>query len=325
MAAIGSAVFILIAVDSFRKSATDTENSPRSGLGGYSLFIQTLAPIAYDPNSPEGRQRLGMDPAIDVRIDPFRVRPGDDASCLNLYEPRNPRIMAPSAEFIDAGRFAFSDSLAATDAERAVPVIADANSMTYVLHRKLGEDLVISHAGGEIRLRLVAALQDSLFQSELLMAPENFQALFPEHEGYEPAHERLAQFHRVESTYLSTFQMLGGLGLLLGTVGLGAVILRNVLERRRELALMRALGYRNSHFLAMAAAENGLILLWGLISGVICAGIAVTPVLLERGGRLPGPFLIALVGLVLAAGLVTSLAATAVAQRASQLDELRSE
>ena len=33
--------------------------------------------------------------------------------------------------------------------------------------------------------------------------------------------ERLAGFHRVENTYLSTFQTLGGLGLLLGTVGLG--------------------------------------------------------------------------------------------------------
>ena len=40
--------------------------------------------------------------------------------------------------------------------------------------------------------------------------------------------ERLAEFHRVENTYLSTFQTLGGLGLLLGTVGLAAVLLRNV-------------------------------------------------------------------------------------------------
>ena len=55
--------------------------------------------------------------------------------------------------------------------------------------------------------------------------------------------ERLAAFHRVENTYLSTFQALGGLGLLLGTIGLAAVMFRNVLERRRELALLRAVGY----------------------------------------------------------------------------------
>ena len=60
--------------------------------------------------------------------------------------------------------------------------------------------------------------------------------------------ERLARFHRVENTYLSTFQTLGGLGLLLGTVGLATVLLRNVLERRRELALLAAVGYRPEPF-----------------------------------------------------------------------------
>jgi ABC-type lipoprotein release transport system permease subunit len=59
-----------------------------------------------------------------------------------------------------------------------------------------------------------------------------------------PTEERLANFHRVENTYLSTFQMLGGLGLILGTLGMAAVLLRNVLERRRELALLRAVGLR---------------------------------------------------------------------------------
>lgn len=50
----------------------------------------------------------------------------------------------------------------------------------------------------------------------------------------QPAAERLAAYHRVENTYLSTFQALGGFGLL-GTLGLAAVLLlRNALERRRS-------------------------------------------------------------------------------------------
>jgi ABC-type antimicrobial peptide transport system permease subunit len=119
--------------------------------------------------------------------------------------------------------------------------------------------------------------------------------------------------------------MLGGLGLLLGTIGLAAVLLRNVLERRRELALLRALGYRRGHFLGMAAAENGVVLIWGLLSGVLCAAVAVAPVSIERGGRLPGPFLVTLVAVVLAAGLVTSLLATLAALRSALLGALRSE
>ena len=137
--------------------------------------------------------------------------------------------------------------------------------------------------------------------------------------------DRLAGFHRVENTYLSTFQMLGGLGLLLGTVGLGAVLLRNVFERRRELALLRALGYKRPHFFAMVTAENVMLLVCGLLTGVTCALLAIAPVMLERGGRLPGFFLAILLGSVLAAGLITSLVATAVALRSSLLEALRSE
>src|SRR6185436_5237529 len=76
--------------------------------------------------------------------------------------------------------------------------------------------------------------------------------------------ERLAAFNRVENTYLSTFQALGGLGLVLGTIGLAAVLLRNVLERRRELALLRAVGYNSRHFTVMIISENALLLFAGV-------------------------------------------------------------
>ena len=52
--------------------------------------------------------------------------------------------------------------------------------MTYVLHLKLGEEFVLDG----VRFRIVAALQDSLFQSELLISEENFLRLYPEVEGF---------------------------------------------------------------------------------------------------------------------------------------------
>ena len=82
-----------------------------------------------------------------------------------------------------------------------------------------------------------------------------------------PTAQRLAEFHAVENTYLSTFQTLGGLGLLVGTVGLAAVLLRNVLERRKELALLRAVGYGRSHLFAIILSENAVLLGWGLAAG----------------------------------------------------------
>ena len=137
---------------------------------------------------------------------------------------------------------------------------------------------------------------------------------------------RLAEFHRVENTYLSTFQTLGGLGLLLGTIGLATVLLRNVLERRRELALLGAVGYRRAHFLLMVAAENTLLLAGGLIAGAVCAGLAIAPAVVERGGRVPltsGAAL--LLFAVFVTGLLSSLIATRMATRAPLLEALRSE
>jgi hypothetical protein len=312
---------------------------------------------------------LGLSSFDSVTVEPFRVRPGDDTSCLNLYEPRNPRIIAPTDAFIASGRFSFQDSLASTEAERVnpwlllqhdesdgmVPVIADANSMTYVLHRKLGDDIVITIGERPVRLRLVAALKDSIFQGELLMSRANFVKLFPEEEGYPlllvdapreqqakvadaienaladfgadvtPTAQRLAEFHRVEDTYLSTFQMLGGLGLILGTVGLGAVMLRNIMERRRELALLRALGYKQVHIFAIVIAENLLLLLSGLVIGIVCSLLAIGPVLVERAGSLPVLSLIGLLSAVLAVGLAVSFAATFAAIRSPLLAGLRSE
>jgi ABC-type antimicrobial peptide transport system permease subunit len=226
--------------------------------------------------------------------------------------------------------------------------------MTYVLHLKVGDKFILNRNEGPVRLRLVGALSDSIFQSELLMSEENFVKLFPAAPGYRyflidaeselptttvaledrlsdygfdvsNTGERLANFHRVENTYLSTFQMLGGLGLALGTLGMAAVLLRNVLERRKELALLRALGYNSSHFSMMVIAENAFLLVVGLGTGTVCALVAIAPVLFDRGGRLPNISLGVLLVAVLISGLAASLVATWVALRSPLLPALRAE
>jgi ABC-type antimicrobial peptide transport system permease subunit len=220
---------------------------------------------------------------------------------------------------------------------------------------KVGDELVVDHSNGPLRLLIVGALSDSVFQSELLMSEKNFLRLFPAEEGYRmflidvpndeasqaatvledrlsdfgfdvvSTAERLANFHRVENTYLSTFQMLGGLGLMLGTFGMAAVLLRNVFERRKELALLRAVGYNSSHFATMVITENVLMLVSGLAVGFVCALLAIAPVLFERGGRLPNTSLGLLLLAVLLAGAIASLVGTLAALRSPLLPSLRAE
>jgi ABC-type lipoprotein release transport system permease subunit len=378
IALISSATFIIVAVDAFRREAAQgvTSTDRKSGTGGYTLLAETLLPLAHDPNAEAGREALNLTAQEETRtltnvtFTRFRLRPGDDASCLNLYQPRNPRILAPAPDFINGNRFAFADSLAATDAEKAnpwlllerdlpdgaIPVVADANSLAYVLHRKLGEEIVLNEGTDRaLRLRFVAALSDSLFQSELLMSERNFLHAFPEQEGYRfflldaapeqtasvaallesrlsdfgfdatGTGERLAEFHRVENTYLSTFQTLGGLGTILGTLGLATVLLRNVFERRRELALLRAVGYNARHFALMVVAENALLLICGLLTGLVCALLAIAPAFYARGGHLPTSSLALLLSAVALTGLAASLAATVAALRSPLLPALRAE
>ncbi len=103
----------------------------------------------------------------------------------------------------------------------------------------------------------------------------------------ETSAQRLAAFFAVQNTYLSTFQSLGGLGLLLGTFALAAVQLRSVLERRGELALMRAAGFRRAWLARMVMIENALLLTTGLASGIVAALVAVLPFWLAGGAAVP--------------------------------------
>ncbi|MFZ4628712.1 MAG: FtsX-like permease family protein [Blastocatellia bacterium] len=378
VALIAAATFLLVSVEAFRRGTPTSPENRQSGTGGFGLVAESQLPIVHHPDLPEGRAELGLEsPILDgSRITRFRLRAGEDTSCLNLYQPRKPRLLGVPATFIQEGRFSFGASLAETEAERAnpwellrrrpsptregeppvVPVIADANSLAYVLHRKVGEELeLIAGDGQPVRLRIVAALADSLFQGELLMAEEDLLRLFPAEVGYRwfavdlppaqltpvaafledrladygfdavSAAEKLARFHEVENTYLSTFQTLGGLGLLLGTVGLAIVLLRNVLERRAELALMQAVGYRQRHLSVQVLAENLLLLGVGLLIGCLSAAVAIGPALSQRGGHLLGSSLVLLLLAVLITGMLASLLALRALARSPLLAALRGE
>ena len=372
---IAFAAFIIVAVDAFHKAGGEATADRASGTGGYPLLAESLLPIVLDLSSEDGRAELGIS-AFDDEVFAaaayarFRVRPGEDTSCLNLYQAKDPRLLAPDDAFVAEGHFGFGRTMAETEAEEAnpwrlldrvfddgaVPAIADATSLAYALHLSVGDDFILNRdSDNPVRLRIVAALSDSIFQRELIIGEQHFVRLFPAHEGYRfflvdapadqtaevtaaledrladygfdvtSAPERLAAFHRVENTYLATFQTLGALGLLLGTLGLGTVLLRNVLERCRELALLRAVGYDTWHVSLMVLVENGLLLFGGLGAGTLSALVAIAPAWIERGGQFP---IMSLGGLLLAvavAGLVSSLVATIVAVRSPLLAALRSE
>ena len=371
---VASATFLVMAVTAFHQAPGGGAPEKSSGDGGFLLMADSDVPLHHDLNTPKGREALGVSSAATalagVRVTPMRLRPGDDASCLNLYAPEHPRILGATDALIERGGFRFEATLAESAAEKAnpwlllrrdfgpgvVPVFADANTAQWILHRGLGEDLPITDEHGvAVKLRFVGLLGGSIFQSELVMAESRFLRLFPGQSGYgfflieapadrgravsqtlaealgdygfnvTPTTERLASFAVIENTYLATFQMLGGLGLVLGTLGLGAILLRNVVERRGELALLRALGFPQRALAALVLAENGFLLLTGLLCGVVCALLAVAPHLAARADALPWGQLAVMLVLVIAAGLGSSALAVRAAWRVPMLGALREE
>jgi hypothetical protein len=300
----------------------------------------------------------------DVRVVPMRLREGDDASCLNLNRAMQPRVLgANAAELAQLGAFRGADGTAAhwdildrVENDGAIPAIVDQATLQWALQKKLGHTLeFFDEHGAPFQIRLAATVTGSILQGQLIISEKRFLEKYPSHGGYRfflvdaplsrasevsaelsralqdrglelmPAWRRLAELQAVENTYLSIFQVLGGLGLLLGSAGLAVVVARNVLERRREYALLEAVGFRQTQLRKLVYTEHRALILCGIVAGVVSALIAVWPGLRERAGDFPWRSL----GLLLAAIVIGSLfwtwLASRIALRGSGVAALRTE
>ena len=379
MALLASGTFLIASIGVFRLEMPDDASRRDSGTGGFTLVGATTQPVLHDLTSPAGRDSYGLadDLWADAGVVSFRVRDGEEASCLNLNRVQVPRVLGVRPdELAKRGAFRFAQMAAglprdlgwaALDRARCaeagfslaadeVPVVGDAASVKYALGSKVGGSLDYQDSRGRrFKLRIVGAVANSILQGNLVMAEGEFVQRFPDEAGSRwflidapearrdglakeltrslrdlgfeatDAATRLAEFNAVQNTYLGTFQVLGGLGLLLGSFGLGAVVLRNVLERRTELALMQAVGFVPAMLRGMVLREHLILLGGGLGIGLAAAAIAVLPTVLLTG--LPVPWLSLGVTMlaVLANGALWTWLATMAALRGSLLPALRND
>ncbi len=237
-----------------------------------------------------------------------------------------------------------------------IPGVGDAAMVQWALGKKLGDTLTYQDERGQLfHVQIVAVLDSSILQGALLIDEAAFEQRFPSSSGYRvflidaprdhapqvastlsqalgdvglsvtPAGTRLAQFMAVENTYLAIFQLLGGLGLLLGSAGLAVVVGRNVLERRGELALLLAVGWRRGQLRQLLATEHILLLLAGLLIGQLAAIAAVWPAV-QHSPNAAALQLTAVLSLaLLALGILWVFLAAALALRGPLLASLREE
>ena len=400
-ALVAGSMFLVVSVESFRRKPDDEFAKVTGGSGGLPLLVEADVPIFQPFDRSPGRDDLldalstayqreeAKSPGGPVRDEllkratadleglvayPFRLRGGDDASCLNLSQAGQPRVLGVPDAIIDRGGFRFTQARAETTEERAnpwlllrkpldpladgrvpVPVVAEQNTVFFMLKTTLGGVVEVPDESGRlVPVRIVGMLQDSVFQSDLVMADGPFRTLFPRQEGYrvflldappekrdavarllplglrshgvsvERSADRVATYQAVVGAYLTTFQLLGAFGLLLAVLGLSVVVMRNVTERAGELALLRAVGYRFRDLAAMVLAETLFVLAAGLAIGVVAALASVLPNL-ALGGSIPWPRLAGLLAVTGATGLVVALVVTYAVARLPIIAALRRE
>lgn len=371
MALLACGCFLVVAVG-MNRLPTPRAGDRQSGTGGFALVGQSSIPLLADLNSTETRESLNFDEQLfaDVSVVPLRVRPGDEASCLNLNRAQQPRILGVDPAALasrDAFRFAATLDAPAEvnpwmlleDADRSdaiVPAIVDQASMMWAMHRRLGDVIEYQDdAGRTIGLRLVGALSNSILQGSLIISESAFEQYFPSQAGHSmllidappdrldavatslsrsladiglelvPTAQRLAEFNAVQNTYMAVFQVLGGLGLIVGTAGLGMVLVRNVSERRGELGLLIAIGFTRRHVRKVLLIEHLLLLLGGLGCGVGAAIPAVWPALSQSASTASIAVTLIIVALIAASGLLWVAVATRWATRGRLIDSLRYE
>ncbi len=311
------------------------------------------------------RAGVEIEPSEGTSFVSLRVHDGDEASCRNLNLATAPRILGVDPDALERrGAFRFLGIPSGAPAwsllkERdtdTIPAIGDQATVYWALHRDVGDTVpFVDAAGRELELEIVAMMAGSVLQGSLVIAEDAFVERFPTDSGYrvllvdapaaragdvaaaltrdlahlgpsvEPAAARLGRFSEVENTYVAIFLAVGGLGLLLGCVGVGLVVLRNLLERRRELAIMLALGFGPRELRRSVFGEHALLVGAGVLCGALPAAVAAIPILWTDAAAVPWHQLILLTVALIVSGLAWAWLAAAAALRHPPLEALRRE
>jgi putative ABC transport system permease protein len=79
----------------------------------------------------------------------------------------------------------------------------------------------------------------------------------------------VAQIIQIERSFLGVFEAFLALGLVVGIAGLGIISIRSVVERRKEIGVLRAIGFKRRMVLSAFLLENSYVALLGILIGIV--------------------------------------------------------
>ncbi|MCC6143061.1 MAG: FtsX-like permease family protein, partial [Candidatus Hydrogenedentes bacterium] len=357
VASLAAGGFLVLAVSSMQVDLAANADQAWSGTGGFELYAETTLPV-LDPESiataagqlvplrvldGDDASCLNLNQALRPRV--IGVDPGSLAGRFG--------------EGPDTTLWPLLDQ--ADDPDVIPALVGDSDTAMWTLKKSTGPDgdvlLYRDDLGREVKLKLVGKLpmRLSVFQGNVLISSKHFTERWPSREGFRaflvdtPAAERdavgealrkdldregvevmttvdrLEMFHAVEATYLNMFLILGGLGLLLGAAATGVVVLRNLLERRWEIALLRALGFSAAAVFRVFAMECALLLGIAMAMGGAASVLAMLPAVLGAHGSASAFWRLAVLLFVAGCAAASGYAALVVGLRRVDVSALREE
>ena len=291
-----------------------TPASATAGLfrGQYRVITQLDLPARW--RDPQQRAELLADfPELQtLRLQSLLLGPGQSTDCTTALRPPQPRLLGiPDAWFEQLAPQAVPPTAG------VVACIADSQTLQWTLH---------AAPGGMLRdsaprpLQVVATTENTIWSGELLVRERDLLAMYPQASNqrywlvdappgqsaalarlwarYGPQvdtnEDLLTRVLAAQKVYMYVLLLLGGLGVIMGTLGWMALIWRNVAARQSELALLRALGFSQQRILVMLLWEYGTPLLGGVILGTGLGVLIGLPVLTTLAALWP-PMILAVV------------------------------
>ncbi len=317
--AIGA--FLVVSTGSNRKDLFSNSEDPSSGTGGFLYYAESTIPVLLQLNNTEVKYEFGLGEGYSfVQFRKATGDDASCLNLNKIINPQvlgvDPVMLEGRYSFVTGTAYLDEtqpwNSLEQELPGGLIPAIMDETAIKWGLGLKVGDTLhYVNSNGGTMDLLLIGGLAPSVFQGNVIISNKRFLEQFPESSGThiflvegtmadtalirsEIGHglrdlgwdmqltaTRLAEFNSVTNTYLSIFLVMGALGLLVGTFGLVVVLFRSMLERRQEIALLKAVGYSRRSIGRLIVKEYMILLLAGISTGFLSAIIATLPSILS--------------------------------------------
>jgi ABC-type antimicrobial peptide transport system permease subunit len=315
--------FLVVSTGSNKLDLFANAQDKTSGTGGFLFFAETTMPVLFDVNNAEKRADEGiLEEFTAIQFSKVDGDDASCLNLNRISQPAilgvEPEMLKDRFTFATKMKeFQETDLWLALNQQfddGTIPAIADQTVIQWGLGMKVGDILLYQNELGDtLRLKLIAGTTPSIFQGYVIISNQNFLKNYPTHSGTsvflidgKPENQqaisdelqsvfrdygwemqstaaRLVEFYSITNTYLSIFLALGALGLILGTIGLAVILARTLLERRREIALMQAVGFSTRPIFRIITSEYLLLLFAGVLIGFAAAVVATLPAFLSAG------------------------------------------